>query len=264
MFLGISTDIWYPILLFFIGILVGGINAVAGGGSLLTLPTLIFMGLDSNIANGTNRLAILFQTMSSIAGYESKGISTKKYGLWLGIATTLGAIPGVILAVNISDALFNKILAIIMLVMMITLIYNPFKNARTGDAQTSKKQLAISFFIFLFIGAYIGFIQAGAGFLIIMTLVVVNQFNLVITNSIKVWVTFCANAMVLAVFAWKGMVYWPYAIALSFGTSLGAWLTSRWAVSKGDSFIRPVLIVMIFIMSMKLLGVFDWLKELLF
>ena len=102
------------IILLLCGIIAGFINTVAGGGSLLTLPILIFMGLPSNIANGTNRIAIFMQNIFSISGYKSRGVSDFKYSSWLSISALIGAIIGAKIAVDIDEDLFNKILALVL------------------------------------------------------------------------------------------------------------------------------------------------------
>ncbi|MEZ4928445.1 MAG: TSUP family transporter [Chitinophagales bacterium] len=118
-------EFWQIGLIAIVGLLAGIINTMAGGGSLLTMPMLIFMGLDSAMANGTNRIAILFQNATSIAGYKSKGLSAGKFGIILGLFALGGAIIGSKIAV-FNDALFNKTLAVVMVVVVIMTILNPY------------------------------------------------------------------------------------------------------------------------------------------
>jgi uncharacterized membrane protein YfcA len=244
------------IILGIVGVFMGGINTLAGGGSLITLPLLIFMGLDGPTANGTNRLSIVTQSFFAIQGYKSKGVNTYPYNLWLGLAALAGAIPGAILAVKIDAEIFNRVLAIIMLVVITTLIYNPFKKNEPLLELISPKRLWLSIFIVFCIGLYIGFIQAGAGIMVIMTMMFIHKFSLVKANYIKIWVTLLANAMAMAIFIFKGLIHWEFALALSVGSALGGWLSSRIAIEKGDNFIRPILIIMTIIMALKLLAVF--------
>lgn len=244
------------ITLTFVGVLMGGLNTLAGGGSLITLPLLIFMGLDGPTANGTNRLSIVAQSFFAIQGYRSKGVSTYPYNLWLGFAALAGAIPGAFIAVSINPDVFNKVLAIIMLVVIGTLVYNPFAKGTPAVERLGKGRLITSLVAVFCIGLYIGFIQAGAGIMVIMLMVLVHRFSLVKANHIKIWVTLLANGMAMAIFVYKGLVQWDFALALSAGSALGGWLSSRFAIDKGDRFVRPVLIVMTIIMALKLLGVF--------
>ena len=112
------------IILLICGVIAGFINTVAGGGSLLTLPILIFMGLPSNIANGTNRIAIFMQNIFSISGYKSRGVSDFKYSSWLSVSALIGSIIGAKIAINIDEDMFNKILSVVIIIVVLTIIYN--------------------------------------------------------------------------------------------------------------------------------------------
>ena len=79
------------LLLIPIGFIAGFLNTIAGGGTLLTLPALIFLGLPAPLANGTNRIAILIQTFTAVKGFKSKGISTYPFSLYLGVSAFLGS-----------------------------------------------------------------------------------------------------------------------------------------------------------------------------
>ena len=104
--------------LIIIGFIAGGINTIAGGGSLLTLPILIFLGLPPNMANGTNRIAILFQNIFTTAGFKSKGVVTFPFSIYVGISALIGSLIGAQIAVDIKGETFNKVLAIIMVVIV--------------------------------------------------------------------------------------------------------------------------------------------------
>ena len=106
---------WYHyLLLAIIGFIVGVINTLSGGGSLLTLPILIFIGLPSSVANGTNRIAILIQTIFAYLGFKSKGATSNysSFGWYLAVSATLGSLIGAKIAIDIRDDIFNRILAI--------------------------------------------------------------------------------------------------------------------------------------------------------
>ncbi|MCB0509820.1 MAG: sulfite exporter TauE/SafE family protein, partial [Bacteroidetes bacterium] len=131
-------EIWQILLLILVGFVAGVINVMAGGGSLLTMPLLIFMGLDSAMANGSNRIAILFQNATAIAGFKSKKQSAGSYGLILGLSALLGAILGSKIALEIPDGLFNKILAAVMILVVIMTIVNPALKLKEGEELVEK------------------------------------------------------------------------------------------------------------------------------
>ena len=113
------------LLLVLIGFIAGVINILAGGGSLLTLPVLIFLGLPPNVANGTNRIAIIIQNIFAVKGFQSKGVNTFPFSIYLAIPATIGAIIGAIVGVKIEGELFNKILGIVMLATVASAIEVP-------------------------------------------------------------------------------------------------------------------------------------------
>lgn len=228
--------------LFFIGIIAGSLNTLAGGGSLLSLPILIFLGLPAPVANATNRIAIFLQNIFSVSGFYSKGILVYPFNVWMGISAFFGCIIGASLAVDISEELFNTILGIVIVSAVIYMAINPMKYIKKKE-DTSKKATITSVIIFFFIGIYGGFIQAGVGYLVIMALTMVNGFSLVKTNSIKVFVALTYTLMALGIFIYHGLVNWEYGIPLALGNATGGWLSSRWSVQKGDQWIRYFVMI---------------------
>lgn len=239
------------VLLIAAGAFAGFINSIAGGGSLLVMPLLIFMGLPSAEANGSNRVAIFIQNIFSVAGYRSKGIYVFPFALWVAIPAVLGAILGSKIAVDISDLVFNRILAVVMLAVMTITIFKPNLAESTKEALSQKKVLT-SIIIFFFLGIYGGFIQAGIGFLIIASLTTVHGFTMAKTNSIKVFVILCYTLAAVVVFYLGDKIRWEYGLTLAIGNSIGGWIGSRWSVGRSDRLIRMILLVMVIGLSIKL------------
>ncbi|MDO6516937.1 sulfite exporter TauE/SafE family protein [Zobellia uliginosa] len=244
---------WYHYaLLIGVGFVVGFINTVAGGGSLLTLPVLIFLGLPPAIANGTNRVAVVVQTALATAGFKSKGVSTYPFNAYLGVAAFLGAIIGAYIAVDIKGETFNRILAAIMLVVVLIIIFKPDVRISDFEEKLSGKPFYIAIIAFFFFGIYGGFINAGLGFIIILFLHYVNHMTLVRANATKVAVVFIYTLSALAVFVLNDKVNWKIGLILAIGNGSGAWVASRFSVKRGDGFIKGFLVVMVVAMSIKL------------
>lgn len=241
----------HVIILMAAGVFAGFINTVAGGGSLLTLPLMIFMGLPSNVANATNRVAIFSQNAFSVAGFRSKGVSVFPYAFWLAGTAIVGSVIGAQFAMDIKGELFNRILAIIMIAVLFLTIFRPGKKVAGQEKMTPKDQIigAVTFF---FVGIYGGFIQAGVGFIIIAALTNINALSLAKTNSIKVFVAFIYTIAALGVFIYQDMINWPYGLTLAVGNSTGGWIASRWSADKEDKWIRVILVVTVTIMAIKL------------
>ncbi|MEX0361245.1 MULTISPECIES: sulfite exporter TauE/SafE family protein [Flagellimonas] len=246
-------DQWYHyVLLVVVGFAVGFINTIAGGGSLLSLPTLIFLGLPPAVANGTNRVAIVIQTAIATAGFKSKGVSTYPFNIYLGISAFLGAILGARIAVDVDGETFNKILAMVMLAVVLIIIFKPKLKLEEMQERLTGKYLWLSIVVFFFFGIYGGFINAGLGFLMILFMHFVNRMNLVRVNATKVVVVFVYMLSALAVFAFNDKVDWKVGLILAIGNGTGGWISSRFSVKKGDGFIKTFLVVMVIIMAIKL------------
>ncbi|WP_298503432.1 sulfite exporter TauE/SafE family protein [uncultured Maribacter sp.] len=244
---------WYHYaLLIIVGFAVGFINTLAGGGSLLSLPVLIFLGLPSNVANGTNRVAIVIQTAIATAGFKSKGVSTFPFNVYLGVSAFLGSIIGANIAVDIKGDTFNKILSMVMMAVVLIIIFKPKIKIADLEERLAGKYLWVGIIAFFFFGIYGGFINAGLGFIMILFLHYVNHMNLVRANVTKVAVVFIYMLSALAVFVLNDKVNWKIGLILAIGNGTGAWFASRISVNKGDGFIKMFLIVMVVIMSIKL------------
>jgi hypothetical protein len=240
------------LILIAVGFIAGFINTIAGGGSLLSLPVLIFLGLPPNVANGTNRIGILFQSIFTTIGFKSKGVQAFPFSIYVGISALVGSILGAQLAIDIKGETFNKILAIIMLLVVAFMFLNSNKKQIDFLEKSHGKHLWISVVLFFFVGVYGGFIQAGVGIIMLFVLSSINNFSLIKSNAIKVVVTLIFTLSAVVVFVMNDKVNWTLGLILAIGNAVGGWIASRWSVKKGDKFIQKVLVVMVVIMAIKL------------
>ena len=245
-------NLLHVLLLFGTGIAAGFLNTVAFGGSLLALPVLIFLGLPTAVANGTNRIAIFCQNFSAIVGFRRKGVSDFNYSILLAIPAVIGAVIGATIAVDIKDAVFNLILAVVMITMLVLTLINPTERLKDRIESKNTRSKIIAMVIFFFIGIYGGFIQAGVGLLVITALRLLTGIDLVRTNAIKVFVIFFYTVVALGIFIIKDKVNWYLGPTLAIGNACGAWLGSHWAVEKGDKWIKVVLIVAVLAFAIRL------------
>lgn len=246
------TDYYLYILLIALGFVAGFLNTIAGGGTLLTMPILIFMGLPAPLANGTNRVAILFQTFAAVRGFKSKGVSMYPFSLYIGISAFFGSIIGAYLALDVDGKLFNRILAAVMIMVLFLIIFNPKRTLTELVEKTTGKPLIVSIIIFFFLGIYGGFINAGIGFLMLLVLPYVNGLSLLKANAAKVFVAFVYTIAAVIVFALDDKIDYTLAIILSIGNVSGAWFGSRWSVKKDDKVIKFFLVVTVFALAIKL------------
>ncbi|MDH3267612.1 MAG: sulfite exporter TauE/SafE family protein [Ignavibacteria bacterium] len=240
------------IILFFVGIIAGFLNVTAGGGSTLTLPTLIFLGLESSVANGTNRVAILVQNISAVYSFKKEKYQDLKASFILSLFTLPGAIAGALLAVKLDDEFFQKILGIIMIGVILSMFIPQKQTNSKGNSKLSFS-IAVSMFG---IGFYGGFIQVGVGFLIMASLKYLMRLNLVLVNMHKVFIVLIYTIPALIIFIVTDNVNWFLGLSLAAGNALGGWWGAKMSVKKGEGFIKGVLIIAILIMALKLLNIF--------
>ena len=139
------------IVLIISGLLVGFINTLAGGGSIISLSVLMLMGLPAPVANGTNRIAIIIQTLTATTSFRQQKVLDSKKGWILGIPAIIGAVIGAWIAVDINEVILERAMAVIMLVMLVFMVYNP-KKILYGQKDLVEKKVSIwQIIIFFFI-----------------------------------------------------------------------------------------------------------------
>ena len=253
---------WQLILLAMLGALAGTLNVIAGGGSLLTLPTMIFMGMPEAVANGTNRVAILAQNVTAVSGFRTKGFSDFRLSLTLALASLPGAVLGAHTGALIRGAHFNRILALVIIgVMVVMALQKRSKNAPPSaqpdppknTTTTTRPRLFWGHVAMIGVGFYGGFIQAGVGFLLMAVLSNVMKLDLVRVNMHKVFIVGTFTLAALIVFLVHGKIWWVPGLCLAVGNSLGGWIGSQLSITKGESFIRQILFLALLAMAVKLI-----------
>lgn len=253
---------FYPLIIL-AGFVAGFINTLAGSGSLVTLPLMMFIGLSPHMANGTNRVAILLQNIVGVSSFRKKDMLDTRGALYLGIPAVLGSIVGAKLAVSLDEDVMRTTIGAIMVFMLLVIIVRP-KRWLTGELTYLEGRPSIlQLIIFFFIGIYGGFIQAGVGIFLLAGLVLGIGYDLVRANAVKVGIVLFFTIFSISVFISKGHVNWLIGLVLAIGNMLGAWFGARVAAEKGAVWVRRLLIAVVTISAAKLLGVFAWVQPLL-
>lgn len=231
------------LLLLLTGIVAGVINTLAGSGSLLTLPALIFLGLPANVANGTNRVGVVLQNLVAGISFQRSGSLDLRGALWLSIPGILGALLGAQIAVNLDEALMQRVIGIVMVLMLLVLLLRPERwlqgTLQSLPAHGFSLWQALSLFI---IGVYGGFIQAGVGIFLLAALVLSVGYDLVRANAVKIVVILAFTLVSLLVFAHNAQVEWTAGLVLGAGSMLGARWGARMAAAKGAAWVRWVVL----------------------
>ena len=240
------------------GVLVGFINTLAGGGTIITVSLLIFLGLPASVANGTNRIAVIFQNLVAVISFRRRKILELEKGLLFSIPAAAGAIAGAMVAAKLNESLVEKSVAMVMLIMLLFLLVSPERWLKGKPYLQQKKPGLFQYVIFLLIGFYGGFIHIGVGFFILAGLVLSAGYDLVKANAVKNLIVLVYSPLALAVFILNGQVDYRYGLILSTGNIVGAWLASNFAFAWGARFVRWVIVLVIIVTVLHLLGVFDF------
>ncbi|QQE10587.1 sulfite exporter TauE/SafE family protein [Planctomycetota bacterium] len=243
---------WLPyVLLPLIGIFAGFVNTMAGGGSFLTLPALIFFfNLDPKIANATNRLSVLLQTGTGAAMFHQHGFTDTKLAFKLAIPALCGSYLGSYLTQILSSDWFSLIFGTAMVCMAIVLIFKP-KLLLATDRHPMHNPIG-EFFTFFLIGIYGGFIQAGVGLLLLGGLTLFHPKDLAKSNAAKVTIAFLQTIPPILVFAWNDQIVWAYGLLLAVGTVTGAVIGAKYAIKKGSKAVFFFVIVVAILTGIKL------------
>lgn len=249
---------WYIVLILILsGLVVGFINTLAGGGTIISLSLFMFLGMPPGLANGTNRVAVVMQTLTSSLGFRRHHALDMRKASILGIPVVIGSLIGTWIAIDISARTFEIILAAAMIVMLFFVIYKPSRWLSGMESKISSKPSPLLLFVFFLIGIYGGLIYVGVGYYLIAAAVLGAGFDLMKANAVKVWIVLLYVPFTLVIFMWDKQVNYQYGLIHGIGNVIGAWLATRFAVSWGVNFVRWVLVVVVILVIFQTFGLVD-------
>ena len=232
------------------GLAAGVVNTMAGGGSLLTVPLLVLVGLPGTVANGTNRVAVLVQSVVASWRFGAEGVPGVRAALPVAVPLVLGASLGAIGVSMLSDETFERLFGVVMLVLLV-----PALRAPSTSGERRAMSPAVAWIMFFVMGIYGGAVQAGVGIVLVLALAR-SGHDLVLSNSIKVVVVALFTSVAVAVFVYQGQVRWAPAAVLAAATSVGAVIGARLSVRGVERVIRPVLVLAVVALAGKMLGIY--------
>ena len=249
------------------GLAAGVVNALAGGGSLLTVPLLVMLGLPGTLANGTNRVGILVSNVASAWQFRKDRVSGFRDALPVLIPVVLGSLIGAYGIAQLSDESFERLFGVVMIVVLIATLRKPALPTDSPPTNvpgserprergsTRRWSLPVTLAVFFAIGLYGGAIQAGVGIILVLALAHAG-FDLVRSNSIKVILIAALTLIAVPVFAAQRQIDWSFALPLAAGFAAGGILGARLAVLGGDRLIRPVLIAAVMALAARMLSIY--------
>lgn len=246
-----ELDLSITLILIVSGIIVGAINTLAGGGSVVTVTMFTALGLPITIANGTNRIAVFLQNFTATITFLRKGAFNLKQGLMLSVPVILGNIAGSLVATHINDNIFKICFGIILVIILLYLIFDSRIKIKEGHNLDIKPW---HYLLFLGIGFYGGYIYIGIGYLILAITLWAMRMDIMTANAIKNFVIFVATPFSLAVFIINGQIDYLFGIPHGVGNIIGSFLASHYAAHLGKGFIKAFTLIIVLICFADLVG----------
>lgn len=243
------------------GFFAGVINTLAGSGSVITLGFMTeFLGLPANLANGTNRVGIVMQSLASVGTFQRNKKLPLGRSRFIILLTILGALFGVWAAVSISNETFRVIYKYLMLLMLALILVNPDRWLQPSD-ESKKLPNWLSIPLFLVIGFYGGFIQMGMGVFFLAIMVLIAKYDIIEANAVKLFVVLVYTAIVLAIFHFQGMVDWKIGGVIALGQAAGGWIAAQFASksAKANLWAYRLLVLIIILVVLNAFGAFHFI-----
>lgn len=244
---------WQLILLAAVGFASGWVNVLAGGGSIFTVPVMVFLGLPGSVANGTNRIAIIAQSLTAVGAFARSGYADWRLSASLAAVASLGAYCGAQIGVRLEGDWFDRILALTLVGVALVMAQGREKAPEHGRAVGEVDHFALGHALMFGAGLWGGFIQIGVGFILMPILHRVMGFDLVRTNMHKVFITLIFSIVALAVFAAHVDIAWDAGVALALGNALGGYSGAKSAILGSARLIKVAVFAMIAAMVATLL-----------
>ena len=254
----LDLSLW--ITLCSVGFIAGLIDAIAGGGGMLTVPTLLTSGLPPHVALGTNKLAASFGSLTASFTFYRKKLFDPKYWKLAIMATAVGAISGTVIVNFLSVEFLDKYIPVL---VVLTAMYTLFSRSKINKAhglpfQTTAiklKQITQG----LILGFYDGIAGPGTGAFWVSSSNMLYKIDILLSSGLARSTNFVSNFFSLLTFIYLGHVNFVLGISMGIFIMLGAWVGAHWAIKFGGKFIRPVFITVVIIMSLNL-GYQAWLS----
>ena len=241
-------DITIYIILFIVALFAAGIDAIAGGGGLLVVPTMLILGMNPLVTLGTNKLQSCFGTATSSYNYFKNGLLKENNIKLLAIISFVGSLIGTFLVSQLSNELLNNLIPILLIGAAIFLIINK------GNKFNISKSVVLAFLPLVFlIGFYDGFFGPGTGTFFVMTFLIIKNRSIMQATAATKVLNLSSNFASFLVFQYKGFVIWELALVMAIAQVTGAYIGSKLAIKNGEKFVRPVIVFISIVLSLRIL-----------
>lgn len=235
------------------GVIVGFINTLAGGATVISMTVFTMLGLPISVANGTNRVAVILQNLTSSLNFFRHKSLDMKVGLKLTVPTIVGSVAGSQVASTIDEQILRICLGVVLFVMLLFMILSSDKRLK-GDGIAPFRVRWIHYLWFLLIGFYSGYIYVGLGYLILAVTISSFRMDIVRANALKGFIVLTSTPFALIVFMLNGQVNYTYGLIHAVGNVAGAFLGSQYGIKWGVGFIRWLMIGVILVLMADMFG----------
>ena len=226
------------------GVIVGFINTLAGGATIISITTFMVLGLPLPMANGTNRVPVVLQNLTSCVTFFRKRLLDMRTGVRLAVPTIVGNVAGSQIASTVDEGVFRICLGVVLLMVLGFMAFSSEKRLKGSGERGGPIVIRPWHYVwFLAIGFYSGYIYVGLGYLILAVAMMSMKLDLVRANALKGFIVLVSTPFALAVFILNGQVNYLYGLVHAVGNVIGAYVASAYAVGWGVRFLRLFMVV---------------------
>ena len=237
------------IILFCVAFFASLIDSIAGGGGLLTTPSMLLVGISPLNVLATNKFQSCFGTFTSTYNYYKNGLLVDNKKILYFVLSLVGSSIGTLLVSRISNDTLESIIPILLIGAAVFFI----TNKGPSEVKTNEK-LLILFNLFIFaIGFYDGFFGPGTGSFFVLAFIIIKGANIMQSTAITKLLNFASNFAAFIIFALQGYVIWYLGLVMAVAQIAGAFTGSRFAIRNGEKVVRPVLVIVSILLSLRIL-----------
>ena len=237
------------IILFFVAFFASLIDSIAGGGGLLTTPSMLILGIPPLNVLATNKFQSCFGTFTSTYNYYKNGLLTERKKGFYFTLSFIGSSIGTLLVSRISNKTLESVIPILLIGAAIFFI----TNKGPSEVKQNSKLLVVFNLLVFAIGFYDGFFGPGTGSFFVLSFIVIKGMNIMKATAVTKLLNFSSNFAAFIIFAFQGYVIWLLGLIMAIAQIAGAYTGSRFAIKNGEKVVRPVLVIVSLLLSVRIL-----------